>query len=147
MLEIGINYKEYLTKLKKEELVKIITIYNKLCDIFECEKISDTKSKKDILINNIVNVKDNYLKYIIMSLDLKDYEDLKKILKKNDTKTLNEHKELINYLKDCFIIFQNDNLEVPNDLDFKNCFKNKEIQNYLKKWNIRLKKKCLLVLN
>ena len=38
MLEIGINYKEYLTKLKKEELVKIITIYNKLCDIFECEK-------------------------------------------------------------------------------------------------------------
>ena len=51
MLEIGINYKEYLTKLKKEELVKIITIYNKLCDIFECEKISDTKSKKDILIN------------------------------------------------------------------------------------------------
>lgn len=50
MLEIGINYKEYLTKLKKEELVKIITIYNKLCDIFECEKISDTKSKKDILI-------------------------------------------------------------------------------------------------
>ena len=135
MLEIGINYKEYLTKLKKEELVKIITIYNKLCDIFECEKISDTKSKKDILINNIVNVKDNYLKYIIMSLDLKDYEDLKKILKKNDTKTLNEHKELINYLKDCFIIFQNDNLEVPNDLDFKNCFKNKEIQNYVKKWN------------
>lgn len=135
MLEIGINYKEYLTKLKKEELVKIITIYNKLCDIFECEKISDTKSKKDILINNIVNVKDNYLKYIIMSLDLKDYEDLKKILKKNDTKTLNEHKELINYLKDCFIIFQNDSLEVPNDLDFKNCFKNKEIQNYVKKWN------------
>ena len=62
------------------------------------KKISDTKSKKDILINNIVNVKDNYLKYIIMSLDLKDYEDLKKILKKNDTKTLNEHKELINYL-------------------------------------------------
>ena len=38
MLEIGINYKEYLTKLKKEELVKIITIYNKLCDILNVKK-------------------------------------------------------------------------------------------------------------
>ena len=48
MLEIRINYKEYLTKLKKEELVKIITIYNELCDIFKSEKITDIKSKKDI---------------------------------------------------------------------------------------------------
>ena len=70
-----------------------------------------------------------------MSLDLKDYESLKNILKKNDPKTLNEHKELINYFIDKHIIFQKDNLEVPNDLEFKCCFKNKDILKYVKKWN------------
>ena len=121
--------------LKKDELIKIITDYNKMCEIFDETKIEDTKSKKDVLVEKINEIKNKYLKYLIMSLDLKDYESLKNILKKNDTKTLNEHKELINYFIDKHIIFQKDNLEVPNDLEFKRCFKNKDILKYVKKWN------------
>ena len=135
MIEIGISYVEYLNKLKKEELIKIITDYNKMCEIFDETKIEDTKSKKDVLVEKINEIKNKYLKYLIMSLDLKDYESLKNILKRNDTKTLNEHKELINYFIDKHIIFQKDNLEVPNDLEFKGCFKNKDILKYVKKWS------------
>lgn len=135
MIEIGISYVEYLNKLKKEELIKIITDYNKMCEIFDETRIEDPKSKKDVLVEKINEIKNKYLKYLIMSLDLKDYESLKNILKKNDTKTLNEHKELINYFIDKHIIFQKDNLEVPNDLEFKCCFKNKDILKYVKKWN------------
>ena len=39
MIEIGVNYIEYLKKLKKEELIKIINDYNKLCDIYKEEKL------------------------------------------------------------------------------------------------------------
>ena len=135
MIEIGVNYIEYLKKLKKEELIKIINDYNKLCDIYKEEKLDNTKAKKDKLVNDIVNIKDKYLKYLIMSLDLNDYNNLKEVLKKNTTKVLNEHKELINYLKDKYVIFQEDNLVIPNDLNYKACFKNKEITNYEKKWS------------
>lgn len=135
MIEIGVNYIEYLKKLKKEELIKIINDYNKLCDIYKEEKLDNTKAKKDKLVNDIVNIKDKYLKYLIMSLDLNDYNNLKEVLKKNTTKVLNEHKELINYLKDKYVIFQEDNLVIPNDLNYKVCFKNKEITNYVKKWS------------
>ena len=135
MIEIGVNYIEYLKKLKKEELIKIINDYNKLCDIYKEEKLDNTKAKKDKLVNDIVNIKDKYLKYLIMSLDLNDYNNLKEVLKKNTTKVLNEHKELINYLKDKYVIFQEDNLVIPNDLNYKTCFKNKEITNYVKKWS------------
>ena len=135
MIEIGVNYIKYLKKLKKEELIKIINDYNKLCDIYKEEKLDNTKAKKDKLVNDIVNIKDKYLKYLIMSLDLNDYNNLKEVLKKNTTKVLNEHKELINYLKDKYVIFQEDNLVIPNDLNYKACFKNKEITNYVKKWS------------
>lgn len=135
MIEIGVNYIEYLKKLKKEELIKIINDYNKLCDIYKEEKLDNTKAKKDKLVNDIVNIKDKYLKYLIMSLDLNDYNNLKEVLKKNTTKVLNEHKELINYLKGKYVIFQEDNLVIPNDLNYKACFKNKEITNYVKKWS------------
>lgn len=135
MIEIGVNYIEYLKKLKKEDLIKIINDYNKFCDIYKEEKLDNTKAKKDKLVNDIVNIKDKYLKYLIMSLDLNDYNNLKEVLKKNTTKVLNEHKELINYLKDKYVIFQEDNLVIPNDLNYKACFKNKEITNYVKKWS------------
>lgn len=135
MIEIGVNYIEYLKKLKKEDLIKIINDYNKLCDIYKEEKLDNTKAKKDKLVNDIVNIKDKYLKYLIMSLDLNDYNNLKEVLKKNTTKVLNEHKELINYLKGKYVIFQEDNLVIPNDLNYKACFKNKEITNYVKKWS------------
>lgn len=135
MIEIGVNYIEYLKKLKKEELIKIINDYNKLCDIYKEEKLDNTKAKKDKLVNDIVNIKDKYLKYLIMSLDLNDYNNLKEVLKKNTTKVLNEHKELINYLKGKYVIFQEDNLVIPNDLNYIACFKNKEITNYVKKWS------------
>ena len=50
MIEIGISYVEYLNKLKKEELIKIITDYNKMCEIFDKTKIEETKTKKDDLV-------------------------------------------------------------------------------------------------
>ena len=81
MIEIGISYVEYLNKLKKEELIKIIEDYNKLCDIYGSEKIESKNLKKESLIEKFLPNINLYLEYIISSLDLKDYETLKKILK------------------------------------------------------------------
>lgn len=135
MIKIGTDYIEYLKKLKKDELNKIIEDYNKLCIIFNDDAINNTKSKKEVLVNKIDAIKNKYLKYIIMSLDLEDYENIKKVLKKNDEKTLNDNKELINFFKDKHIIIQNDNLEIASDFELKTYFKSKEIYNYIKKWD------------
>ena len=78
MIEIGADFKEYLNKLKKEELIKIIEDYNKLCDIYGSEKIESKNLKKESLIEKFLPNINLYLEYVISSLDLKDYETLKK---------------------------------------------------------------------
>ena len=91
MFQSELNYKEYLNKLKKNELINIINDYNKLCDIYGYKKIEDTKSKKDVLIDLIDNVKENYAKGIIMSLDKRDYLALKEMVKKSSMESLNNN--------------------------------------------------------
>lgn len=135
MIEIGADFKEYLNKLKKEELIKIIEDYNKLCDIYKSEKIEYKNLKKESLIEKFLPNINLYLEYVISSLDLKDYETLRKILKNNDTKSLNENKELVNYLIEKHIFWQRDNLEVASNMSFKKVFKSKSIANYVKKWD------------
>jgi len=135
MIEIGADFKEYLNKLKKEELIKIIEDYNKLCDIYGSEKIESKNLKKESLIEKFLPNINLYLEYVISSLDLKDYETLKKILKNNDTKSLNENKDLVNYLIEKHIFWQKDNLEVASNMSFKKVFKSKSIANYVKKWD------------
>lgn len=135
MIEIGADFKEYLNKLKKEELIKIIEDYNKLCEIYKSEKIEYKNLKKEALIEKFLPNINLYLEYVISSLDLKDYETLRKILKNNDTKSLNENKELVNYLIEKHIFWQRDNLEVATNMSFKKIFKSKSIANYVKKWD------------
>ena len=48
MIESYINFKEYLARLKKDELIGLIDNYNKLCEIFKCKKIENyNKCKKE----------------------------------------------------------------------------------------------------
>lgn len=135
MFQSDLNYKEYLNKLKKNELINIINDYNNLCDIYNYEKINDTKSKKDKLINLIDDVKDSYAKGIIKSLDMKDYLALKEMIKKSSMETLNNNRNLINYLKDKRILWLNDTLEIPKDIKIDEFLKDNKIRKYVDYWS------------
>ena len=135
MFQSNIEYKEYLKKLKKSDLLNIINDYNELCDIYNYEKITITKDKKEELINLLNNVKDNYLKEIIMSLDKKDYFTLKQLFKKCSVESLNDNRNLINYLKDKHILWINNTLEIPSDLYIKNLLKDKTILKHISYWD------------
>lgn len=135
MIQSNINYKEYLNKLKKNELVNIINDYNKLCDIYGFTKIDDMASKKSVLVNLINDVKDEYIKAIIMSLDVKDYNALKELIKKSNIEKLNNNKNLINYLLDKHVLWQKDKLEISKDVDLNNIFKDKTIKKHIDYWS------------
>ena len=135
MIQSDINYKEYLNKLKKNELIDIVNDYNKLCDIYEYTKIDDTKSKKDILVNLINDVKDKYVKSIIMSVDVKDYNVLKRLTKKNNKDIINDNKDLIKFLVNKHILWQKDELELPSDIDLKTILKDKMLIKHINYWS------------
>lgn len=127
------NYKEYLKKLKKSELEKIINDYNTLCNIFNEEKIN-IKGNKDTLIKIMDKNKNKYLSFLIKSLDYEDYKALREIVKHWSDEHLKKYKDLVNYFKEKYVFFQNDNLEVPKDLDFT-ILKNKDTIKYIKMWD------------
>ena len=136
MIESYINFKEYLARLKKDELIGLIDNYNKLCEIFKCKKIENyNKCKKEELLELIEEVKEDYVKGIIMNLDLKDYEALKEIIKKSNNEILNNNKKLTSYLLEKHIFWQDDNIQIPSDLKIKEVLKDKEIIKHIKKWN------------
>ena len=134
MFQSELNYKEYLNKLKKNELINIINDYNKLCDIYGYKKIEDTKSKKDVLIDLIDNVKENYAKGIIMSLDKRDYLALKEMVKKSSMESLNNNRALINFLKSKYILLLNDTLEIPKDTKINEILKDRKVQKHIDYW-------------
>ena len=134
MFQSELNYKEYLNKLKKNELINLINDYNKLCDIYGYKKIEDTKSKKDVLIDLIDNVKENYAKGIIMSLDKRDYLALKEMVKKSSMESLNNNRALINFLKSKYILLLNDTLEIPKDIKLNEILKDKAVQKHIGYW-------------
>lgn len=138
MKETNVEFIAYLKKLKKEELLKIIEMYNKLAIIFNNDSYENKKASKDDLANFLEEHKYQYLKSLIMSLDLEDYEVLKMLINKNcDTEFLNAHKDFINYLITYKVLWQKNDLEITLDIKdvLKEIIKDKEVINYIKKWN------------
>ncbi len=132
MFQSKTNFKDYLKKLKKNELINIINDYNYICEVYNYSKIDDIKSKKEVLVSLINDVKDNYYKAIIMSLDKNDYKTLIKIFKKNSKEILDSNKELVNYLNNKYILWQN---EVPCDINLKDILKDKTISKHISYWD------------
>lgn len=129
------EYQDYLQKLSKEKLQGIIDDYNNLGNIFNYDSINTKKLKKEELIGKINEIKDNYFKYFVMSLDLKDFNTLKQLtLKKINNDFLNENRDFINYLLDKEILFQEQELMISWDtIDLlKNIIKDKEVVKYVK---------------
>ena len=129
------EYQDYLQKLSKEKLQGIIDDYNNLGNIFNYDSINTKKLKKEELIGKINEIKDNYFKYFVMSLDLKDFNTLKQLtLKKINNDFLNENRDFINYILDKEIIFQEQELMISWDTidSLKNIIKDKEVVKYVK---------------
>lgn len=132
------EYEDYLDKITKEKLQSIIEDYNSLGSIYNLEKINYKKLKKEDLIRKISEIKKDYFKYWIMSLDLEDFNVFKQlILRKNTNEFFNESREFINWLLDKNILFQEQELMLAKDLSilFKDLLKSKEVIKYVKNWN------------
>ena len=96
---LGDNYITYIKKLKKDELINIINDYNSLREIYGGIKIETKNAKKDKLIEDITEIQNTYFKYVIMSLDLEDYNILKHLMtKKINSDYLLENRVFLNYL-------------------------------------------------
>lgn len=129
------EYQDYLQKLSKEKLQSIIDDYNNLGKVFNYDSVITKKLKKEELIKKIIEIKDNYFKYFVMCLDLKDFNILKNlILKKANNTILNENRDFLNYLLDKKIIFQEQELMISRDVVdlLKSISKNKEVIKYIK---------------
>lgn len=138
MFEIGLLYKDYISKLKKDELIKILEDYNKIAQIYSLDKVTNLKAKKEKLIECIEDNKNNYIKYVIMSFDLEDFSLMKKFLNKKSNSELSlENKTFITYLIDKKILWQSENLVIPSDVYeiINKLIKDKEVINYIKGWN------------
>lgn len=134
MIQSNVSYKEYLNKLKKNELINMINDYNNLCDIYKFSKIDNVTSKKNILVNLVNDVKDEYVKAIIMSLDINDYNILKKLIQKNNKNIISDDNTLVNLLIDKHVLWKKDVLEVPNDIDLKKILNDKTIKKHISYW-------------
>lgn len=132
------NYIIFLQKLTKEKLQSIIDDYNQLSNIFNFDKVDTKKMKKNDIISKIIEIKEEYLRYFVMSLDKQDYEILKNCLsKKVKNDYLNEKRDFIKYMLNKNLIFQEDNLIIPRDIYMCliNFLKEKEISKYIEKWD------------
>ena len=132
------NYIDYINKLKKSELIEIIDNFNLFNEIFKIEKIIIRNEKKDKIIEKIMALKEDYIKYIIMTLDLEDFNKLKELIfKKKDNEYLLNNREFINYLLEKKIIFKDNDLLMAVDIIeiIIKLIKNKEIINHIKLWD------------
>lgn len=132
------NYIDYINKLKKSKLIEIIDNFNLFNEIFKIEKIIIRNEKKDKIIEKIMALKEDYIKYIIMTLDLEDFNKLKELIfKKKDNEYLLNNREFINYLLEKKIIFKDNDLLMAVDIKeiIIKLIKNKEIINHIKLWD------------
>jgi len=137
-METVFEYKQLLNRLKKNELSNILKDYNKFASMFDLVEVKDVSGKKETLIRDILEIKKDYVKALIMCLDLAGYEALKVIFtKKYDATYLNDHRDLINYLISKKILWQMDNLIIARDIlkDIKEVLKDKKIINHINKWD------------
>ena len=132
------EYQDYLEKLNKEKLQSIIDDYNLLGKVFNYESINTKRQKKEDLLKQIAEIKDNYFKYFVMSLDLKVFNTLKQLVfKKVNDDYLKENREFINYLLAKNILFQEQELMLAWDVSdlLKKLIRDKEVIKYVKTWN------------
>ena len=132
------EYADYLQKLSKEKLQSIIDDYNKLGSIYNLDVVNTKKLKKDDLIKKIDELKNDYFKYWIMSLDLKDFNILKQLVfRKVNDEFLHENRDFINLLLEKSILFQEQELMMVWDISalIKELTKNKEVVKTVKIWD------------
>lgn len=136
MFSITNEWKSYLDELNKAKLVEILKFYHELCACknIEYEKNIEKKKKVDI-IKYLIEEEKNYVTYFIESLDLVDFEYLKKCVSNNKETTRN--KSFINYAIEKKIVFKNKELEIPSDIyeEIKLLINNKEILKKITKQN------------
>lgn len=121
-------YHEFLSKLKKEEILSIVDNFHKLCAIYNYPiALEITKNKKEDLVNYLVDKENVYVKFIIQSLDYKDHKLLEKSLKK---KKLDD--SLQKYIQEQYLLF---NECLPTDIynNLKKVIKSKKIKKMVKK--------------
>lgn len=127
---------DILKTKKKEELINIINDYNKLVKIYAKEEIEiNKKSKKEDLINKIINIKEEYIQMIVCSLDIEDFEILKSLL--SNKISISNYESFCNYLNSKEVFIQECSFELidNNKNILEEMIKSKEVNNYIKKWN------------
>lgn len=136
MFSVANEWKSYLDELNKAKLVEILKFYHELCASknIEYEKNIEKKKKADI-IKYLIEEEKNYVTYFIESLDLVDFEYLKKCVSTNKEGTKN--KSFISYAIEKKIIFKKKELEIPSDLyeEIKLLINNKDILKKVTKQN------------
>ena len=133
------EYEDYLKKMSKEKLLGIVTDYNKFSTIYGKESINvNKKDKKEDVIKVIGEIKEDYFKYLVMSLDLEDFAVLKQLVtKKVNNDYLNAFKNCIEYFIAKAIVFQENDLMLAWDTKdmLKKIIKDKEVVKEIKKSN------------
>lgn len=135
-MDIFGEYIDYLQRLSKEKLQLIVDDYNKLANIYNFASINTKKMKKEDLIHKIDEIKNEYFKYFIMSLDLNDYNILKYLVNKKTSKEyIEENKSFIDYLVTKNILFLEQELMMARDvwILFKDLLKS--TSKYVKNWD------------
>lgn len=127
------KYSEYIGKLKKNELVEVVNYFHKLCVINNYEVASAiTKEKKKNIVDYLVDMHDKYIEFLIGSLDLKDWKEVKRIVKK--TSILGVDNLLVEYLTKRRVLFDGE-LAMETLTILRKLLKNKKIATKVKKNN------------
>lgn len=117
------KFVDYISKLKVKELNKILEDYNLICKIYKMEEVEYTNLKKKELVKLIDKIKLDYIKGIISLLNKSDYHNLILLLKNNNIDFLNECRDLINYLSSKHVLWLDDGLVIPQDINLKEIVK------------------------
>lgn len=119
----GRSFVDYINKLKIKELNKVLEDYNLICRIDNKEELEYSTLKKKELVMLIDEIKEDYIKGIISLLNKEDYDSLVLLLKNNDVDLLNECRNLINYLSSKCVLWLDDGIKVPQDINLKDIVK------------------------
>ncbi|MBE6140507.1 MAG: hypothetical protein E7172_03105 [Firmicutes bacterium] len=119
------EYKELLTKLRKDKLINLVKHLEKLYLLKENKPLEFSSAKKNELIEFLNDMHYLYLQLIIQTLDYEDYLCLKKIIRKKSI--LGVNKELEKFLNDVKILF-NDEMSFETYKFIQKILKNSKIK-------------------
>lgn len=117
------KFVDYINKLKIKELNKILEDYNLICKIYKMEEVEYSNLKKKELVKLIDKIKLDYIKGIVSLLNKNDYDNLVLLLKNNNIDFLNECRGLINYLSSKHVLWLDDGIVIPQDINLKEIVK------------------------